>query len=194
MKLKRIFFITMYLAFSGILISQEIHQKDHQELRELMTKVVTAVNQKKIDELKPVLAREFVITMVDQTVITSFDGIKNFFNQYFGEKNALLKDLQIEPKAEVLTKFFSPEAGYTYGTSVDTYTLAAGKKVQMNSKWTATVIKEQGSWKLLNLHIGVSVIDNPLMKFGQSQKYLYGFIGFLVGAILIFFAGKLRNR
>ena len=54
----------------------------------------------------------------------------------------------------------------------------------MTSRWTATLYNDQGTWKMLNVHIGADLFDNPVLEALRSWLYKVGVGALLVGGIL----------
>ncbi|MDH5656671.1 MAG: hypothetical protein OEZ34_12230, partial [Spirochaetia bacterium] len=155
---------------------------------------VRAVNESKPELIQPHLAGQFSITMVNQENIKSYDELKQYFHNFFQSENAILSKLTVEPEADVLTVFTGPNTGYNYGHSTDTYELKIGKSITMKSRWTATVIKENGQWKISTLHVGVNMVENPILEIAEKEKYIWGISGFIMAAVMALVFIMLRKK
>jgi ketosteroid isomerase-like protein len=149
-------------------------EADHEELRALLRTAKEAVNAKNFDALKPLFHEKFSITTVDQKLYTNFDDFKAHFATLFNGANAPLKSITFNPEADALTEFVGDNLGLSHGTSTDTYVFADGDQRAMTSRWTATLIKDNGKWKILNLHIGANILDNPVTAAAKSYLYKVG--------------------
>src|SRR5262249_16930005 len=96
-------------------------EQDHDQLPAPAPAIKEAVNAKRLDDLLPLLAKNFSITMVDQTLVTQPGQIKEYFRRYFEAPDAVLKSVRIEPEADILTEFLDEMTGVNHGTSTDTY-------------------------------------------------------------------------
>ncbi|MEW6130790.1 MAG: nuclear transport factor 2 family protein [Acidobacteriota bacterium] len=161
-------------------------EKDHEELRALLRNARETVNAQNFDALKPLFAEKFSITTVDQKLFTNFDDFKKEFAALFTGNQAPLKSINFNPEADALTEFVGDNVGLSHGTSTDTYNFSDGDTRIMKSRWTATVIKENGKWKILNLHIGANILDNPVTDAAKSYVSKVG-IGAGLGGLLIGF-------
>ena len=161
-------------------------EQDHEELRALLKTAKEAVNAKNFDALKPIFHERFSITTVDQKVFTNFDDFKAHFATLFTGTNAPLKSITFNPEADALTEFAGDNLGLSHGSSTDTYVFSDGDTRVMTSRWTATLIKDTGKWKILNLHIGANILDNPVTEAAKSYVYKIG-IGAGVGGLLLGF-------
>ena len=150
---------------------------DHEQLRRLLITAQESVNNDHPEQLEAYLHPDHVITVMNQELVTKERTLTQLFHDWFKKPDAVLKSLHVEPQASLQTKIYDGRFGICYGTSVDTYELSDGRKFDFDSKWTATLIKEDGQWKLLALHVGVDPIENPLIDGYRSGM---GFGGVLI--------------
>jgi len=158
--------LIMSFALAALSYAQDAsveREADHQALRELLKKAVHAINNQNIAELQDCFSKEFVFISSDQTVITNGDALVKYYDQLFKNAEAPISKMETEVNADILTRFTDANAGYCFGTSLDTYTLKDGRKVKMQNKWTAALAKENGAWKAAVVHVGVNFLDNPVM-------------------------------
>jgi hypothetical protein len=161
-------------------------EQDHEELRALLRTAREAVNAKNFDALKPLFHERFSITTVDQKLFTNFDDFKAHFATLFNGANAPLKSITFNPEADALTEFVGDSIGLSHGTSTDTYNFTDGDTRTMTSRWTATLMKDNGKWKILNLHIGADILDNPVTTAAKGYVYKVG-LGAALGGLLLGF-------
>jgi len=168
---------------------------DHAALRALRSEMGRALQARDAEKLGTFLAREFAVTTVDQTAITKVSEVKSYLQRMFDGPDALLSGLEVNPEADILTRFVSDTAGYCYGKSTDTYHLKSGGVTQMTTRWTALLVKEDGAWKVAAIHFGTNFLDNPVLHRSiVSGRYLG--VGGLVAGLLVggLAAWMLRKR
>ncbi|MFN0162652.1 MAG: nuclear transport factor 2 family protein [Burkholderiales bacterium] len=162
-------------------------ERDHEELRGLLKLFTEAFNTRKIEPLIPYLHRDFSVTMVNQDVVTTPKELGAYLDKQFSGPDAPLKDVQIKPDTDIPTVFLEGRFGINRGGSTDTYTLKDGRVFVLNTRWTGTGIKEEGKWKVLNAHIGLNIIDNPILDAMEKLKWIWvaaaGASGLLVGTL-----------
>ncbi|HST19765.1 MAG TPA: hypothetical protein VLR90_01500 [Blastocatellia bacterium] len=165
----------------------EDRQQDHDELRQMLKTATDAMNSKNLDALAPLFYNKFSITTVDQKLFTNLADFKAYYEGLYGGDNAPLKTIMFKPEADALTEFIGDNIGLSHGTSTDTYTFSDGDTRVMTSRWTATVFKDNGKWKILNLHIGADLLANPVVSTLKSYVYKAG-IGAGLGGLIVGFA------
>lgn len=187
----------LWLCLSGTLnlhAADENREADHVALRALRDKVTQAIDQQDIKALASCFAKDFAFTAVDQTVLTNETQMQEFFDRMFKSKDAIVTSIKTEPTADILTRFIDANTGVCYGSSKDTYVMKGGNTVEMNVRWSATVVKENGEWKVAIAHVGTDFLNNPVLdgvkKFAKTIGIGAGVGGLLIGLI----AGRMLGR
>jgi len=178
-------------------LADDDHAADHAALRALRDKVTQAIEKQDIATLASCFAREFAFTTVNQTILTNQTQMQEFFDRTFRADDAMVTSLKTEPKADVLTRFIDANTGVCYGTSKDTYTMKSGKIVEMNVRWSATMVKENGEWKVAIAHIGTDFLNNPVLDGVEKFTKMVGLVsvlgGLLVGVVNGWLLGRARK-
>ncbi|MCI0490887.1 MAG: nuclear transport factor 2 family protein [Blastocatellia bacterium] len=186
--------IVRIISVSGFLLvvavtgafAQE-REQDHEELRAMLRSVTEAMNSRNFGALTPLFHEKFSITTVDQKLFTSIADFKAHYEGLYQGENAPLKSITFKPEADDLTEFIGENIGISHGTSTDTFVFSDDDTRVMTSRWTATVFKENGKWKILNVHIGTNLLDNPVVSALESYIYKVG-AGALIAGLVIGFA------
>ena len=151
---------------------------DHEALRSLKANVATAIKERNPDKLASLMTDEFVFTAVDQTRVVDRKQLKVLFEKWFAGAGAPFDSIEIEPAPETLTKFISPDAGYCYGVSKETYKFKNGDIARMDSKWTVLVARQNGEWKIAAAHVGVDFLTKPIkMEYASAWRRILSWVG-----------------
>jgi ketosteroid isomerase-like protein len=176
--------------------AEDNREADHAALRALRAKAVEAIDNQDSHALAACCTKEFAFTAIDQTLITSEAQFNALFDRMFRGKDAPIASLKTEPEADILTRFIDANTGICYGSTKDTYTMKDGRVVVMNARWTATVTKENGEWKVAAAHVGTDFLNNPVLtlavSFWKKLALGAGIISLVVGILLgrVLFARK----
>lgn len=174
------------------------HQADHEALRALRDKVVTALDNQDVSALTSCFTKDFAFTAVTQDTLTNQAQVTDFMDRMFHSEGALVTSLKTEPKADIPTRFLSDNVGICYGSSVDTYTMKTGGVVKMNIRWSAAVVKQDGQWKVAMAHVGTDFLNNPalnrLTSFWKTVAMIAALAGIFVGWIIGWIVGRRRER
>ena len=176
---------SLFLIVLAIPVSaQEERHQDHEELRALLKTATEALNARNFDALAPHLYRQFSITTVDQKEFSDLNSFKSHYAALFSGDKPVLKDISLKPVADKLTVFAGDNTGVCWGTSTDTFTFTDGETRTMTSRWTATVVKDEGKWKIMSVHFGANFMDNPVTQTFQGMLYKIGGGALAAGIVL----------
>jgi uncharacterized protein (TIGR02246 family) len=159
-------------------------EADHQQLRELMASVQEAANALDADALAPHFTEPFSIIMVDQSLITDVQGLRDYFDRFFRQPDSPLEGVTVTLEADELTRFLGDSVGVNHGTSHDVYALRGGGEMTLDSRWTGTFVKQDGHWRITALHLGVDMLDNAILEGAKGLWVWWGGGGLLAGILL----------
>jgi len=199
--LKTTFNTLLFILWSSLFIptlasAAEPDAEIHTELRALLTGIETAVNTEKYSDLAQYFHKDLRVTTVNQNTITSHPEIAAYFKEWFGEGGYLVS-LKMSLKPDALTEFYNNKTmGIVRGSGIEKYKLTDGRDLDLNTRWTATVIKDTDTkWRIVALHLGTNFYDNAIYNEMRSYLIKMGIGGSLLGLALGFLIGfYLRAR
>lgn len=181
-------FISLLTMGAG-LVAQEKDKATHDAIRQVKDKMVAALNAKNIDALLKHMHDEMSFTTIDGKICRGKTEIRKYFEEIIG-KDGLIKEMTINPTVDKLTQLYGGDAGVAYGFSDDSFTLRAGSEISLKSRWSATMVKENGQWLLANFQVSLNAFDNPVLDKAKSFAYIIAAIAALLGLALGFFIGR----
>jgi ketosteroid isomerase-like protein len=181
-KLLAISFVLLALCQSHFAWADAI--ADHDALRNLRKEAAVALSTNDFSHLAPMLDKDFTITTVDNHKFTSVDDFKAYWEGMFSGANPVLKSIEIDPSADALTNFLTPDLGIAYGSSVDTYHFTDGDVRKMDTRWTAVVRRNPDGWKLVAIHFSANLLDNPVLAAAKAKQCIYAAVGFVAGLVI----------
>jgi ketosteroid isomerase-like protein len=159
----------------------------------MLVTVRDAINEQRIDKMEPLMAEHFSIVLADGQLITDLKDLKAYYQRLLDPATGVLKSLTIKPSADDLTMFVDPNVGVCHGISDDTFVLKGGATRVLHSRWTATVARTGDTWKIVALHAGTSILDNPILdEYKQATKAVG--IGTGAAAIVLAALGFVAGR
>jgi ketosteroid isomerase-like protein len=168
-------------------------ESTHQALRAMRDATVSALNRGDMEAVMPHLHNNIVFTAMNGELCRGKDALRAYFNKMMKDPGHIVESLQITPTVDHLTDIYG-NTGVAYGSSVDHYKLTNGNEFDVNSRWTATLVKEDGNWEVASFQSAANIFDNPLIN--KATKALYwgvgaaGAFGFLLGVLI----GKRRGK
>jgi hypothetical protein len=189
MEHSRLFFALFFLCLS--VFAQQGAAGDeatHQALRAMRDTVVKALNKGDMESLIPHLHKNIVFTAMSGEVCRGHDELRTYFNRMMKDPGHIVESLSINPTVDRLTDIYDGTSGVAYGSSVDHYKLTNGQEFNVNARWTATMVKENGEWQIAAFQSAASIFDNPLLNKAKSALYWgvasVGIIGLALGVLI----------
>ncbi|HUF61380.1 MAG TPA: nuclear transport factor 2 family protein [Verrucomicrobiales bacterium] len=161
----------------------------HEELRILRAQIIEAIQSGDVERVLPFVHSNVVITWQNNEVCRGHAGLLEFFNR-MGKK--AFQEYKMPPAPDELTMLYGDDAGVSFGRTVASYRLL-GKDLELESRWTATLVKEQGQWLLAGYHISMNVLDNPLLNGAKQSAYLAGGGALAAGLVIGLLLGRRRR-
>jgi hypothetical protein len=82
-----------------------------------------------------------------------------------------------------------------YGHSNDHFKLRDGTEFDQLTRWSSTLVKKDGRWKVASVHISANLFDNPVLYLAVKTTALWtGGIGAVAGMIVAFLISWLIGR
>ncbi len=178
-----------WLTFGVVpLTINAVEDPAHDELRALRTGVLDAINKGDIDGVLKYLRPDVVITWQNNEVCRGHEGLREFFHR-LGKQ--AFKGYKLPPTPDELT-ILQGDTGISFGETIADYRLL-GKDYEMKSRWTATLVKENGRWLLASYHVSMNVLDNPLLNAAKQAAYWAGGLALLIGVLVGLLIGRRRR-
>ena len=162
----------------------------HGELRALRTEVLDAITKGDIDRVLRSLHPNVVVTWQNGEVNRGHNGVKAFFERMGRQA---FSGYKVAPTPDDLTILYAGStAGVSFGRSVGQFRLL-GASWEFENRWTATVVKQGGTWLLTSYHVSWNALDNPLLTAAKRAVYVVSPLALLVGLALGRFLARRRR-
>lgn len=162
----------------------------HQQLRKLRAEVVKAIESRDIDTMLQFAHPEIVVTWQNGEACHGREELKAFY-QRMG-RDAFLR-FKVPHEADRLTVLHGGDTGVCAGRVVGVYSLG-GKEFELESRWTATLVRQDDRWLVAGYHISLDALDNPLLDAAKGACWIAGGAGLAVGLLLAIVTCRLRRR
>lgn len=176
----------------------------HEALRALKQGAETAFNklgetgdEKYLETLLEFVHDDVVLSAMNGVQAVGKQGLIDYYKQTMTGPDRTVQTVHHTFEVAALTKLYGDDTGVAYGTSVGNYELTDGLNFTADTKWTATMVKEDGKWLLASFQFAPSIFENPLLEKATEALYLgviaAGLIGMLLGYLLCRLFGKKRQ-
>lgn len=186
-------FLAIFFFACAIAAAQDKKQEDkkqekkdadehpaHKELREVKTAMEEAFNKKDIDGLLKYVHKNAVVTWQNGEVSrghqgetkTGHKGIKEYYDRMLTGDASVLSKVEARPELEELSILYGgepPTTAVAFGKLKDEYKLRDGTLIKMDSRFSATLVKEEGKWLIVNFHGSTNVFGNAVMDMAIKK-------------------------
>lgn len=192
-------FVALWVPFGVAAQESQAGQEDpaHDELRAVRDSMIEAVNKQDLDRLLSHLHPNVVVTWLNGEVSRGPEEVRAYYNRMMTGPNRIVATIRVNPVVDRLSDLYGDTA-VAYGSSSDHFELTAGMKFDVKSRWSATVVKQDGRWLVVNFHASTNMFDNELLNMTKRTMYWVGGIAAVVGVglgvVIILVLQRLRRR
>jgi uncharacterized protein (TIGR02246 family) len=182
------------------LAAQEKAQSDkeqlaHKELQALRDAVVEAINKNDLDRLATFLDDDVVVTWQNSEVCRGPKEVRAYYDRMMKGPDRVVESVAIDPKVDAPANLFGDNTAMAWGGSKDHFKLTDGRDFPVESRWSATVVRKDGQWKIASFHASVNMFDSPIMWIAVKKFMFWTGIGVgLAGLLLGFIIARLLQR
>lgn len=173
-------FVKLLMVFLTLGTATAAEDPAHEELRAVRLAIIDAIKKGDIDSVIKHVHPDAVITWQNSEVCRGQKGLKDFFER-MGKDS--FKGYKVPPTPDELTILHGGDTGVSFGETVAEYHLL-GKNYELKSRWTATLVKENGKWLLAAYHISMNVLDNPILAAAKNGLYLGAVVALVIGILI----------
>jgi uncharacterized protein (TIGR02246 family) len=153
--------------------------------------ITDAMNKKDVNALVTFLHPNVVFTTMNGDVAKGHQGIRDYYTKMMSGPDRVVDSLTVKFNADDLTALYLNDSmGVCYGSTQDVYTLKGGQRMDINARWTATMIKEDGKWLVSAIHYSTNMFNNPVLTAVQKTMMMVGMGCAVVGLLLGMMIGR----
>lgn len=191
--MKRIALILL-LCLPATLHAQVPDEATHNALRQLKTTMEKALNARDLETIVANVHPSVVFTTMNGDVCRGPQQIRAYFDKMLNAPGHIVKDVKVSFEVDELTTLHGGDTGIAYGSSRDHYELTDGKKLDINGRWTCTMVKDGDRWVIGAFHYSANIFNNPIVHEYQTAIWQAAAGAAVVALIIGFFAGRLLRR
>jgi ketosteroid isomerase-like protein len=175
-------------------VSQPVEDPAHGELRALRDGLLEAVNKKDVDALLRLLHPDVVVTWQNAEVSRKPAGVRAYLARMLEGPDRIVDDFTTSVAVDELTILHGGDTGISFGTSRDRFKLRSGQSFDLDSRWSATVVRHEGRWVVASFHASVNLFDNPLLVAAQRMAIGAGAGALILGLVIGYVVARRRAR
>lgn len=142
-------------------LSEAETQAAHDSLRAFHKKIIDAFNASDIKTLMECVDDRIVFVAVNNDLIQGRDAARAYFDKMLGGTTPILKSISTTMTPDGLSVLHGNALAIAHGTATTTYSLTTGQSFTANTRWTATVVRPQGEWKVISFQDSSGILAAP---------------------------------
>jgi uncharacterized protein (TIGR02246 family) len=162
---------------------------DHEQLRQLRTDIIDAIESRDVDKMLKFVHPEITVTWQDGQSTQGIDQLRAFYDR--AGKDAFV-GFKVPHQPDDLSFIHGGDTAISKGYVIANYHLI-GRAYEFKSRWTATLVKQDGKWLVAGYHVSLNALDNPILDAAKSALWIAGGIGLVIGGILVLILKRRRR-
>jgi ketosteroid isomerase-like protein len=167
--------------------------EDRKQLLNVLTEVEAAINDQNIDRMLAQMDEKVTVIWLNAEVSRGKQEVKAYYRRMVGGEQAILKKYLTKAKLGASAKFHG-DVAIADGSAADEFYPVARGYFTLDSRWSSTMVKNAGEWKIVSLHLSSNVFNNPLLDEVKADILKAGAGGILGGLLLMYLFMRLRRR
>jgi uncharacterized protein (TIGR02246 family) len=152
----------------------------------IRTELVEAFNKGDVDAMAKHFDPDVVAVWQDGTVCHGPAEIKAYYQRLMGGPDKLITKAHTNPQVD--GRHLYGDVAVSYGRFNDSYDLTNGASLTLDSKFTSTLAKRDGEWKVVAFHASGDMFKNDIITMVVKKTALWvgigaGLVGLLVGVV-----------
>jgi len=173
----------------------DLHQEDRQALLKILSAVEKAINEQSIDGILAQMSPDCVVVWWNAEVSRGHDEIRAYYNRMVKDDGRIITKYATSAKLGAHARFVGSGADVALadGTMEDEFFPVIRGPFKLNSRWSATVAKSGGEWKIATLHLSANVFTNTLITELTHALWYAGAAGLVAGGLAGWFFTRRRR-
>jgi hypothetical protein len=156
--------------------------------------MLTAINSRNFASMERLMHKPFFATAITQESFDDAAKMQAWYEGLFTRSYLRLTKVQMSAEADELAQIYTGTFAVARGSTKERYELGDGRGFDIDGRWTATAIKENGEWKLLAIHDGTNFISNPVINAIERHTLTFTAGGAVAGLACGFLLGFFIRR
>lgn len=174
----------------------DMHQEDRQALLKMLSETEKAINAQDIEGMLAQMRPDCTVTWWNAEVSRGHDQIRTYYKKMVKDPGRYITKYTTQAKLGDHARFLGLEGDVAVadGSMEDEFFPVIRGPFKLNSRWSATVAKAGGEWKIVTLHLSSNVFTNTLTAELTQALWYAGGVGLVIGGLAGWLLGRRGRR
>jgi ketosteroid isomerase-like protein len=174
--------------------AQDPHQEDRAALRNILAEVERGINDQDIERILSQMDSACTVTWWNAEISRGDDEIRAYYRRMVKDDGRLINKYTTKAKVSAPARFVgsSGDVAIADGSMEDEFFPVIRGSFKLSSRWTTTLEKSGGQWKIVSLHLSSNVFTNSLISELTPGLWYAGAGGLVVGSLAGWFLRRRR--
>jgi ketosteroid isomerase-like protein len=181
-------------------VKNEAEDPAHKELRQLKAGLEDAFNKRDIKKMLEYLHPQVTVIWQNGEVSKGRKEVEEYYRRMLLNEDSVVDTITAHVEVPELSLLLGKDktVAVSSGTLGDKYKLRDGKQFDLNSHWSATLVKQGNRWRIVNAHLSANVFENQIMLLAIKKTALWvgggaAIVGLLVGILVTWFVKRKKR-
>jgi ketosteroid isomerase-like protein len=172
----------------------DVHLQDRQALLKVLSEVEKAINAQDIEGLLAQMSPDCTVTWWNAEISRGQDDIRAYYRRMVKNPGRFISKYTTQAKLGAHARFLGSggDVAVADGSMEDEFFPITRGVFHLSSRWSATVAKSGGEWKIATLHLSSNVFTNTLIDELKRALWFAGGAGLLLGGLAGWLFGRRR--
>lgn len=180
-------FVLFLVGVTCVGAEDDLHAEDRKELLALMKGVEASINAGDVDGFIGLMTDDVRVIWLNAEVSRGKPEVKAYYQRMVGGPGAILKSYRTTVSLGAPARFLG-EVAVADGGAADEFVPHGRDAFRLDSRWSTTLRKIDGQWRIATLHLSSNVFTNALLAEAERLIWITGALaalaGILVGVVL----------
>lgn len=168
------------------------HAQDREQLIQILRDVEASINAQSLDGMVRQMDPNATVVWANGEVSRGPAEIFAYYDRMVKGKDRILKSYTTKATLSGPARFLADgTVAIADGSMEDEFTPTFRGPFKLQSRWSTTIAKIDGQWKVVGLHLSANVFNNVLLDEAKRALMTVGGGGLAVGVFLGWLLGRL---
>lgn len=167
------------------------HAKDREHLIKILKEVEASINSQSLEGMVQQMDPNATVVWANGEVSRGPAEILAYYDRMVRGKDRILKEYRTKTALSGPARFLGDGSiAIADGSMEDEFTPTFRGPFKLSSRWTTTVARINGEWKVVSLHLSANVFNNVLLDEAKRALLFTTLGGLVAGLLLGWFLGR----